>query len=117
MTRSYADEIERLLKEMDALRKKEADIMQQLSAAKIRARDEGIFADSKWFARAKIALRKTRMDIDYHTRSIKLLYKRWEIIERKSVESIFVDVCREGMDPILFDNLLREAQARAKNAQ
>ena len=95
--------------ELRDLRYKEAEISLQLSTAKARAREAGAFADSGWFRRATLALKKTRTDIDHRQRAVKLLYKRWAYKRQTTLEHRFMQVAKKRLSQEEFEVWIHES--------
>jgi hypothetical protein len=88
-------------------------IQHQLDMAIARAKDEGVYANAVWFAKAKLALRRKRRDVQQLNQ---LIRERREAERGKSqlaLETAFVDLAREHLSPGLFEDLLHAAQRRA----
>lgn len=113
---SFDQQIERMQDELRELRYKEAEISLQLDTAKIRARDAGVFADSGWFRRATLALKKTRADIDQRQRAIKLLYKRWTYVRQNTLEHRFLQVAKERLTAEEFEVWMHQATTHPHDA-
>lgn len=92
----YDREIEHLSDEIRVLRDTEAELVRQIATAKERAR-AGEYASSSWYRRINVALRKTRMDIEYKQRAVKLLYTRWAHDRQNTYEARFIAACRERL--------------------
>ena len=111
MSETLGRDIERMQAELHELRTKEAEIADQLNLAKMRAREGGIFANSTWFRRASLALRKTRADIHQRQQALKLLYRRWTYLQQSSTEQNFIKIARENLPPEQFQLWWQQALA------
>lgn len=78
----------------------------QIGAAKAKVYTEGEYADPQWYQRANTALLVKKRQLQIVQTMIG--QKRREKID--SIERIFVDICRERMEPDLFEKLMRRTQ-------
>ncbi len=103
---------EELLRTKSFLEAELSSIRTQLDRARADARKLGRFADLSWWGKVHQALRiKGRQ-----CQQIQLELRRFRLAKQQSVESYFLEVARERMDPEVFQTFLETAKRRALKA-
>lgn len=101
---------EELKAKASALREDIASIKQQISEARHKADEFGMYADPKWWARAHDALRHKRRELEEIEQAV------IESRARPSYQESFIQAARDLLDANTFNRISAKAKQRGDTA-